>query len=293
MVGSFGGDTTTEKQVERKDIIVQSLWTKPITDVRKLRDTLWIAALSLEYAHRNGYKVHMHTDKYGASLLKGYGYEKLATTLEDIPATVPTELFAAGKYYAMKAEGIGKAHIDIDVYLKKPYLLDKFYTDRRVDVVCQMDEDMPLVHHEEKIKAMHVLGYPAYTRPCWQGSMNTGVIGFNNAVLAGKYMDNYRDALEMYTQEKFDAYKKENPKADMHFDFVLEQINLSYMSVGYNVWTLLPTKQPVEVCDKIGYQHLQGQSKWTANSLIQTKSWLNKLNGKLYQYVLKTTHAIK
>ncbi len=278
-IGNWSEGST--QPVERKYVIVQSLWTKPITDKAKLRDTLFFTALSLEYAHRSGYKVHMHTDRQGMELLKKYGYEELLPTLEDIPKSVPTELFAAGKFFAMRAEGaLGKVHVDVDVLLKKPGVLDKFYKNNKIDVICQMEEDMPYVCHDNIILPMFILGYPVSTRPNWRGSMNTGIIGFNSPILASKYMSNYFEALGMYTVEQFEQYKKENAGACMFFDFILEQVNLSHMSTGFNVCTLLPTKEPHIVADKIGYQHLQGSAKW--NDILKIKRKLRELNPKLY-----------
>lgn len=295
--GSCNGIATNGTgTTHRTDTIVQSLWTKPILQgkrsealrLERMRDTLFLMALSLAYAHRSGYRVHMHTDSVGAELLQGFGYDKLLTTLDAIPDSVPTELFAAGKFYAMRAEGaVGKVHVDVDVLLRKAGVLDGFYRNRSVDAVCQMEEDMAIVNHDDKIRHMHVLGYPASTRPDWRGSMNTGVVGFNNAVLAAKYMRNYFDALEMYSREKFDAYRAElsaagQPKPNLHFDFVLEQIALSRMSVGYNVLTLVPTHDPSIVAKKIGYCHLQGSSKWDSNTKTEIKSNLRKMDEKLY-----------
>jgi len=280
-IGNFNSDAGASGTVARKFTVVQSLWTKPIKDKERLSDIMFLCALSLAYAHQSGYKVHMHTDKKGAQLMKNFGYEELLPTLEDIPETVPTELFAAGKFFAMRAEGtLGKVHIDNDVFLKKPGILDKFYKDNRVDVICQMEEDMSVTHHDQIIKHMHILGYPASTRPDWHGSMNTGIIGFNNPILAAKYMSNYFTALDMYTQEQFDAYKKSTPTANLHFDFVLEQINLSHMSVGYNAYTLLPTKDPVYVADKIGFQHEWGSSKW--QNILKVRNKLVQLSPTLY-----------
>lgn len=280
-IGNFNHGEGTSGAVERKYTVIQSLWTKPIKDKERLANMMFLCALSLAYAHKNGYKVHMHTDKKGVQLMKLFGYEELLPTLDDIPNTVPTELFAAGKFFAMRAEGtLGKVHIDNDVFLKKPGVLDKFYKNNQVDVICQMEEDMSITNHWNIIKHMHILGYPASTRPNWHGSMNTGVIGFNNPILAAKYMSNYFDALAMYTQEQFDAYKDATPNANLHFDFVLEQINLSHMSVGYNTYTLLPTKDPVYVADKIGFQHEWGCSKWDNISKVRSK--LQKLDPTLY-----------
>ena len=282
-IGNFGNESSAE--VERKHTIVQSLWTKPITDYKRLRETLFLAALSLEYAHRSGYKVNMHTDGLGILLLRNFGYDKLCSTLANIPPGVPVELFAAGKFYAMRAEGIGKVHVDIDVLLKKPGILDRFYTNRYIDCICQMEEDMPQVSHTNIITSMFQLGYPAATRPNWNGSMNTGVVGFNNPILAARYMNNYFDALKMYTKDVFDKYKAENPGAWMAFDFILEQVNLSCMSVGYNACTLLPTKEPSIIADKIGYQHLQGFYKWSDQPIIKRE--LQRLNPELYMKVIR------
>lgn len=282
-IGTFS-NTSDSESTQKKYTIIQSLWTRPITDKQKLRDTLFIAALSLEYAHRSGFRVHMHTDSQGMALLKGFGYDKLVATLDKIPATVPTELFAAGKFYAMRAEGLtGKVHVDIDVFLKKRGVLDTFYENKRVDCICQMEEDMPLIDHSAIISAMFMLGYPAATRPNWNGSMNTGIVGFNNRALATRYVNNYLDALKMYSVQQFATYKKEHPDACLCFDFILEQVNLSCMTVGYNVKTLVPTKNCDAIADKIGYQHLQGCAKWAY--IQKVKTLLQKLNPSLYNRV--------
>lgn len=291
MIGTFDG--IHKPAGAMKYTIVQSLWTKPITDQKRLRDTLYIAALSLAFAHSSGYKVNMHTDSRGAELMKNFGYDRLLTTLDKIPATVPTELFAAGKFFAMRAEGYwGKVHVDVDVLLKQAGILDKFYEDKRIDVIAQMDEDMSVINHDDIISTMHLIGYPFSTRPNWQGSLNTGVVGFNNRKLAYKYFNNYAEALKMYTVEKFEKFKKSYKKDCLNFDFVLEQINLSYMSVGYNVQTLVPTHNPNEVADRIGYQHLQGSGKWTATSMANIKDMLADLDMKLYRMVNSASHKL-
>lgn len=293
--GSIGSYVNFPDQPEesRKHTIIQSLWTRPITDKKRLKDTLFLCALSLECAHRCGYKVNMHTDNKGMQLLKTFGYDELLPTLQDIPASVPTELFAAGKWYAMFAEGfIGKIHMDVDIFLKKEGLLDRFYEDPHIDGICQMEEDMSQIDHTNIIIPMHILGYPSSTRPNWRGSMNTGIVGFNSPSLATKYMNNYGEALRMYTQEQFDKYKAEYPNHWLAFDFILEQVSLSYLSLGYNMYCLLPTKEPSYVADEIGYQHEQGANKWSASSLVKIKSNLNVLNHNLYVKALAASHKV-
>ena len=208
-IGNMTGNDTAAN--EKKYTIIQSLWTKPVKDKAKMSHILVIAALSLAYAHRSGYKVHMHTDSKGYEMLENYGYEGLYKTLDKIPDTVPTELFAAGKFYAMIEEGVtGVVHTDFDVFLKKQGVIDCFFTNKDIDVLCQQEEDYDLIcNHHDKIRAIHVLGYPATTRPNWKGSLNTGIIGFNNKELAEKYIKNYQDALKMYTEESLNSTKRQ------------------------------------------------------------------------------------
>ena len=291
-IGSFSAGDGKQPPKPRRYTIIQSLWTKPCSK-EKLQKTMFICALSLAYAHRSGYRVHMHTDSRGVELLKNFGYERLLPTLDKIPDSVPTDLFAAGKFYAMEAEGrVGKVHIDVDVFLKRP-ILDRFYTDSRIDAICQQEEDMQHIDHSEKIKHMHVLGYPPTTRPNWKGSMNTGTVGFNNAELANKYFDNYFDALKMYTADKFKNYWKKYGKQCLLFDFILEQIELSYLSVGYNVYTLIPSKEYSFVADKIGYQHLQGDWKWAADCQHLIRSFLSNIDARLFAVATETSINIK
>ena len=276
-----GGDSGNANQ--QKYTIIQSLWTKPLKNKQKFSDLMFMCALSLEYAHRSGYKVHMHTDSVGYKLLRKFGYDRLYKTLDKIPDTVHTDFFAAGKFYAMKAEGmVGKIHIDVDVMLKKQGVLDKFYTDKRIDVIHQMEEDMSIIHHEDKIFHAHVLGYPPTTRPNWQGSFNTGIVGFNNQELANAYFNNYFEALEMYDTKTLDAYKAQGNYDSIFFDFLFEQITLSFLSRNYNAYALLPTKMPSEVADAIGYLHLQGSAKWSAQTMNWIREKLKKFNRPLY-----------
>lgn len=266
------------------DVVIQSFWTKPISDDAKLKSTLYIAALSLAYAHRSGYEVHMHTDRKGIELLRNFGYDELHTTLDDIPESVSPVLFAAGKYYAMKAEGVlGKCHIDLDVFLKKRGILDVFYRNKGVDAICQQEEDVSWGTHDDISYNMHVLGYPPTTRPDWPYSMNVGLLGFHNKELADKYFDNYFAATELYTNEKIDAYGVKN--SSMAFDFILEQHALHYMSIGYNIYTLLPKKNSGAAADILGYQHLMGGTKYQNNIQEKIKRQLMVIDPKLFNRI--------
>lgn len=153
---------------------------------------------------------------------------------------------------------------------------------------------MSVIDHDDKIANMCILGYPATTRPDWAGSMNTGVIGFNNKTLATKYFNNYRDALSMYTSSVFDAYTKKAKceATSLYFDFILEQITLSYMSTGYNVRTLVPKRLACIVADAIGYQHLQGSTKFERSTIEKVKSLLLNKSHSLFKSAQAATHMV-
>lgn len=287
---------------ERKYTVVQSFWTKPILQSdnslshrrRRMRETLMIAALSLAYAHRSGYKVNMHTDSFGYELLKDFGYDRLLKTLDTIPDSVPKELFAAGKYFAMKKEGkTGKVHIDTDVFLKRAGVIDKFYTDKSVDVIVQGEEDYDgCICAQLAIPHMEAIGYPPKTNPRWRASWNTGVIGFNNVGLAATYINNYFKALDMYTEDVFEAYKREHQSHFLNFDFILEQVNIAWLGKACRPYMLVPMANPTEEADRIGYQHLQGGSKWTASSQTMVTAILKAIDYQLFTAAFKAGNLV-
>ena len=86
----------------------------------------------------------------------------------------------------------------------------------------------------------------------------------------------------MYNAKRLSEYKAQCNLDAIHFDFVLEQITLSFMSRNYNAYALLPTKMPCEVSDAIGYLHLQGNRKWDELTINWIKEKLKKFNKPLY-----------
>lgn len=294
-IGGFGGETVAPGAAAKGKgyWIVQSLWTKPFEGREgQLRKILHIAALSLAYAHRSGYKVAMHTDSRGYKLLLRYGYDRLRKTLDSIPESVPTMMFAAGKYYAMEAEGfVGKVHVDVDVFLKQP-VLDVFYENKGIDLICQQDEVYDSREYDKKVKHMHVLGYPTCCRPGWQGSVNVGVMGFNDPILARRYFDNYKEGLDMYTAGMMEDYMAEQGLPYLFLDFILEQQTLSYMSQGCDVHALLPPRDASWVADKIGYQHLQGAGKYGEAVTYHVDQALQRLNKRLWQEAEKAAKSV-
>ena len=105
-----------------------------------VKNSVYVAALSLKYAQNSGYYVVMYTDTYGYSLLKDLGYDEINTCLDEIPdSVVPYQFFAYPKFFAGLKEPLGSLHIDFDVFLKKP-CVDKFFNDKSIDVILQCKE---------------------------------------------------------------------------------------------------------------------------------------------------------
>ena len=259
----------------KEKIITQSFWTKPMNDSLSLQ--LDLAALSLYYAHRSGYKVHMHTDSKGMELLKDYGYDSLLPTLDEIPSDIPECIFAYGKILALEREPIGAVHTDLDVFIKKP-LLDKFFEDKKIDVVLQCEEISIEDDIYERLRAFfREYGYPPELAVDHLMSANVGVIGFNNQQLKDEYIRRYKACANYYKEAR-----------EGMMDLFFEQINMHYLvgHYGYRVWYILGQigagymDGVNELCDKIGYQHLQGGYKHAP----EVKAFIHNYRKKLCDY---------
>ena len=260
----------------KEKIIVQSFWTKP-TDKESLSLHLNLAALSLYYAHRSGYKVHMHTDSVGMELLKDYGYDSLLPTLDEIPSDIPECIFAYGKILAIEREPIGAVHIDLDVFIKKP-LLDRFFEDKTIDAVLQCEEIEIQDDIYERLRTFfRGYGYPPELAVDHTLPANVGVIGFNNLHLRDEYIRRYKACANYYKEAR-----------EGMMDLFFEQVNVHYLveHYGYRAWYILGQigydhmDGVCDFCDRIGYQHLQGGYKHSS----EAKAIIRKYRETLCDY---------
>lgn len=242
----------------KEKIIAQSFWTKPMGNT--LQMNLDLAALSLYYAHRSGYTVHMHTDSVGMLLLKDYGYDSLLPTLDDIPSDIPECIFAYGKILAIEREPIGAVHTDLDVFIKKP-LLDRFFEEKTIDAVFQCEEICETDDIYERLRTFfRGYGYPPELAIDYLLPANVGVIGFNNLHLRDEYVRRYKACADYYKEAR-----------EGMMDLFFEQVNAHYLveHYGYRAWYILGQidyhhmEGVCDFCDRIGYQHLQGGYKHT------------------------------
>lgn len=245
-------------------------------DKESLSLQLDLAALSLYYAHRSGYKVHMHTDSVGMELLKDYGYDSLLPTLDEIPSDIPESIFAYGKILALEHEPIGAVHTDLDVFIKKP-LLDEFFEDKNIDVVLQCEEISIQDDIYERLRTFfREYGYPPELAVDHTLPANVGVIGFNNQHLRDEYIRRYKACAEYYkgTSERL-------------MDLFFEQVNVHYLveHYGYRAWYILGQigyhhmDGVCDFCDRIGYQHLQGGGKYNPDARAIIRKYMETLCG--------------
>lgn len=234
--------------------LVQSFWSQPAIDnifgiKDRLKNEMFVIALSCWYAKNSGAKLTMYTDNYGTQLFDHLPYDDVVNKLNGID--VPSIAFAYPKFVATKDLPLGVVHIDNDVFIKSEKCLNALNFDG-YDCIVQSKDKMghsPL--HKQTIQY-----YLNELKSCGFGCVetsdyeyNTGVIGFNNQELKDKYFDMYFKLIEMA-----------KPRiGDVAPDIIFEQNVLRNMTDGYKFKFLL--SKEVEA-DSINYQHVLSVVKW-------------------------------
>ena len=65
------------------------------------------------------------------------------------------------------------------------------------------------------------------------------------------------------------------------------------MSIGYKPYVLIPTYNATFTADQLGYQHLQGDTKWSVESQAKVRNLLMQKNEKLYSILEKLVEELK
>lgn len=251
--------------------IFQSLWTKPAIDKRwdqsgQLEANIWLYALSAVHAKKQGVTLVLYTDTLGQKLLGHLPYDKIYTSLNNIPTTIPTMIWAYGKFMALKEEPLGSIHIDGDVFLKKPDVIKELEF-KDFDLIVQNRENAGVTYPaiENTLARFGELNREDFNT---NYAYNCGVVGFNNPILKRTYLDYYFRATGNIAKNKA---LRSHMESDKYFcvDLPMEQHSLAVLSQKYKVKQLLyngsddwwgnPTK---EKAASLGYQHLIGREKY-------------------------------
>ena len=236
---------------------------------------LKMAYASAKSIKEQGYPLVMYTDKLGAEILSGFPYDEIVVL--DIPEPVNPRMFAAIKYFALDKEPLGTIHVDYDIMLDKPCIKPK----EGWDLITQMKYTCKEFYLPQR-KILDEYGFPeAMTKiKLSPYPYCVGVIGFNNEELKQKFLDNYFDAVEMYSDKKI----------NLTIDLLFEQTFISSLvdEFGYNADFVTEEKAVYyghPVSDKgiryfndynKGFKHFHAQSKWTMPVLNEITKRLKK-----------------
>ena len=281
--------------------IFQSLWTKPALDKRwdqsnQLEANIWLYTLSVIYAKKIGLEIVLHTDSLGKSLLSHLPYDKIYTTLNNIPSNIPTMIWAYGKFVALEKEPLGSIHIDGDVFLKHEGIKNKLeFSD--YDMIVQNQESVAGTYPtiENTMIKYGVLGQNVLTA---NFAYNCGIIGFNNENLKQQYLSFYHKHVNKILHN---SAIKNIMHSDKFFcvDLPLEQHSIATLSSNYKVKQLLTNKpggaaitdSTIQSAIKIGYQHLIGKEKYSYIDRI--KVYVLALDSELYYKTKKVIEKYK
>lgn len=213
--------------------------------------------LSCLFAKKNGFKINLHCDEIFKNYLSVAPYDNIYCDLEDLEWP-HRRIYAHSKFHVMKKYPLGTIHIDGDVILMYPQLLDLLEFSK-YDVIVQCLETKENWDgaglYELSSESLKNCKYPEWAPRECNEMYNCGVVGINNQKLKDEYFETYFKMV--------DEFKKNG--IDMHSvpDIIIEQKFLMDLcnKRGYKVKFLLNKDNLQANANEIGYQHLIGDSK--------------------------------
>jgi hypothetical protein len=106
--------------------LCHSYWTAPSERQRwgienQIVSNVCLAAVSVAFAKKIGATIALHTDLNGKEFLGWLPYNELHLSLEQ--HNFHSAFWASGKILAQEREPLGSIHIDLDVFIKRPFKL--------------------------------------------------------------------------------------------------------------------------------------------------------------------------
>lgn len=232
--------------------------------------------LSCLYAKRNGFSINLHCDDLSEKYFSVAPYDKVINDLEGVEKP-HKRIYAHSKFYTMEKYPLGTIHIDGDVILMKPGLLDELRFDD-YDVIVQCLETQENWNgaglYELSTEALKNCEYPEWApRECSE-MYNCGVVGINNSELKKEYFETYYNMIEQFKVKGIDMHSV--PDIIIEQKFLMDLCNTR----GYKVKFLLDEHRLQEHANEIGYQHLLGSSKKRLHK--QCLKFIYKLDSDIY-----------
>lgn len=258
---------------------VHSFWTPPkfsgdIHIDRVLECDILYYAYSFACLKRLEQKVVLYTDDMGAEILSFIPYDEVHLTLNDIPENANHNMWACGKFFAMKNEPLNSIHIDGDVFIETKDCLDEIIKQYEANDIIVQDIEKNVSYRNYSYLTEAGVKTPNYSISLITDSCCTGIIGFNNQQLKDKYIEQYFSLFEQIRGND----RLKNIDKNFIIDLVCEQYFLKCLcdTFNYNVGTLIKNYLTrYDESKKLGFVHLMGVEKYG------TQAKLDKYRNKL------------
>ncbi|MBO9584843.1 MAG: hypothetical protein J7574_11850 [Flavobacterium sp.] len=269
--------------MKQRHKIIYSLDVLPITNNRwnmgdKLKETVYMTALSILYSHLWYDEIELYVDEIGFKFLY-----MLPCAVTKVQNDNRIELWMKSKIKAMELQTKPFVHIDTDIFIKKKI---EFSFD---DVIVERKEDTYEVHYKKQVELFN-----KYTcrLPYWHSdlgySFNCGIFGFNDLQLRDEYLKSYYDLENIYieNQKDFDVLKKEGYETCI----LIEQYTLaSLLNYKNNPPTTLLKGENItehgKHADHIGYSHFFGMKKYEKYVVEEIELRLSKIFPYWYKQI--------
>lgn len=265
-----------------KPRFVHSFWSKPaLLHPENFKQLIRLYAVSASYVKSHGCQIVLHTDDFGKKLLKDIPYDEIHLTLNSIPDYIHPSFFAYGKFIAMEHEPLHSFHIDGDVFLKKPELID-YISNYDCDILVQdswsdMIKEEYIMYNQELLKK-YILSYNYYGS---FKSSNTGILCWHNSQLKTNCINNYKDIVDKCCKDN-DIIKELNKYERLLVpDLVIEQQLIYKLSQNYKLGELCKWINP----ELLGYEHILTPIKYNDENIFKCISDLQKLNPDLNKLI--------
>lgn len=246
----------------------------------KFKIYMYYFTLSCIYAKKSGFEVALHCDANTESVLRNALYDEIIIDIPHIDKSFE-QFFAAPKFIAMENEPLGSIHIDGDVFLKSPKLVDLMNFDK-YDCIVQSLE-IPNGHWGYGWVTAQTMfehcEYPKWAQRDCKQMYNCGIVGLNDKDLKDEYFKTYWKMLNSFNVNGIKCIKGIP-------DLVVEQQFLKDLT-SFNdnrVKVLLDVKNLKLSATEIGYQHVIGNNKEANLDIVKLliqhhdKEIYNKIN---------------
>ncbi len=269
--------------MKQRHKMIYSLDVLPIIHNRwnmgdKLKETIYMTALSVLYSHLWYNEIELYVDEIGFKFLY-----MLPCAVTKVQNDNRIDLWMKSKINAIELQTEPFVHIDTDIFIKKK--IDFIFD----DVIVERKEDTYEIHYKKQVEFFN-----KYTKnlPYWHTNLgysyNCGIFGFNDLKLRDEFIKSYYDLENIYieNQENFTELKQEGYETCI----LIEQYTLaSLLNYKNNNPTMLLKGDNItehgKHADAIGYSHFFGMKKYDKYVVDEIELRLSKIFPYWYKQI--------